>query len=156
MPFLSWSLVQLFIVDVWNEIVNNLPPEMQEFASYFERTWVDSSTAEPIFDRFLWNQYESVLAGLPCSNNLVEGWHNGFQTLVGTSNPILWTFLTALKKEENLTFTKKIKMRTGEGPEPKRRKWRLYNESLSNIVNEFDKPDPIKYLHCIGGMLFTS
>ena len=109
---------------------------MIEFGSYFERTWVGSSTVVPLFDRMLWNQYDAVLAGLPRSNNLVEGWHNGFQTLIGTSNPTLWTFLTALKKEENLTFTKKVKKMMGEGPEPKRRKWRLYDERLSSIVTE--------------------
>ena len=28
-------------VDVWtNDIVGNLPQEMNEFASYFERTWI--------------------------------------------------------------------------------------------------------------------
>ena len=54
--------------------------------------------------------YDTVLAGIPRSNNLVEGWHNGFQKLVGYSNPTLWTFLTALKKEENLTFSKKVKI----------------------------------------------
>ena len=43
---------------------------------------------------------EHVLAGLPRFQNLVEGWHNGFQKLVGCSNPTLWTLLTALKKED--------------------------------------------------------
>ena len=73
---------------------------MNEFASYFERTWIGTPTVEPIFDKYLWNMYDSVLAGLPRSNNLVEvGWL--FQS---------WTFLTALKKEENLTFSKKVKI----------------------------------------------
>ena len=95
------------VVDVWrNEIVDYLPTEMNEFASYFERTWIGTPTTEPIFDKYLWNMYNPVLAGLPRSNNLVEGWHNGFQMLVGCSNPTLWTFLTALKKKENLTFSK--------------------------------------------------
>ncbi len=71
---------------------------------------------------FLWNQFDSVLAGLPRSNNIVEGWRNGFQSLVGTSNPTLWTFLTAMKQEENLTFAKRVKMRMNEQPEPKKRK----------------------------------
>ena len=73
---------------------------MSEFGSYFERTWIGSPSTEPIFDKYMWNQYDTVLA------RLVEGWHSGFQTLVGYSNPTLWTFLTALKKEENLTFSK--------------------------------------------------
>ena len=137
------------VVDVWRDhIVGNLPQEMSEFGSYFERTWIGSPSTEPIFDKYLWNQYDTVLARLPRSNNLVEGWHDGFQTLVGCSNPTLWTFLTALKKEENLTFSKKVKMSLGEGPEPKRRKWRLYDERLSSIVDDFDEYDPMDYLHC--------
>jgi hypothetical protein len=78
--------------------------------------------------------YDSVLAGLPRSNNLFEGW----QTLVGCSNPTLWTLLTALKKTENLTLSKRVKMSLGKGPEPKGRKWRMYDQRLSNIVNDFD------------------
>jgi hypothetical protein len=60
--------------------------------------------------------------------------------------------LTALTKEENLTFSKKVKMRLGEGPEPKRR---LYDRKLSNIVNDFDEYDPMDFLYCIVDMLFT-
>ena len=55
----------------------------------------------------VWNMYDTVLAGLSRSNNLVEGWHKSFQKLVGCFNPALWTFLTALK-EENLTFSEKV------------------------------------------------
>ena len=67
--------------DVWfNDIVGNLPEqEMNEFASYFERTLIATFTAEPIFDRFLWMQYAAVLAVLPRTKNHVKGWHNGFQ-----------------------------------------------------------------------------
>ena len=51
------------VVDVWtNDIVGNLPQEINEFASYFERTWIGTPTAEPIFDKYLWNMYDTVLA----------------------------------------------------------------------------------------------
>ena len=60
------------VVDVWtNDIVGNLPQEMNEFASYFERTWIGTPTAEPIFDKYLWNMYDTVLARLPRFNNIV-------------------------------------------------------------------------------------
>ena len=49
--------------------------EMHEFVSYFEKTRVGSSATE------------SILTGFHHSNNLVDGWYNGFQTLAGTSNP---------------------------------------------------------------------
>jgi len=134
-------------------LVYGLLPGKTE-VSYFERTWVGSGSSSPLFDIMLWNQYDAVLAGLPRSNNFVEGWHNGFQTLVGGSNPTLWTFLTALKKEENITFAKKVKKMMGEGPEAKRRKWRLYDERLSSIVTDFEQYDPMDYLSCIGAILF--
>ena len=129
---------------------------MEEFGFYFERTWVGSGSSRPLFDIMLWNQYDAVLAGLPRSNNFVEGWHNGFQTLVAVSNPTLWTFLTALKKEENITFAKKVKKMMGEGPEAKRRKWRLYDERLSSIVTDFEQYDPMDFLSCIGAILFDN
>ena len=91
-------------VNAWQDTVNGIRSEMYEF----ERTWVGSFTTEPIFDIFFWNQYDSVFASLPRSNNLVKGWHNGFEILVGTSNRILWIFLTALKKEEKFTFANYI------------------------------------------------
>jgi hypothetical protein len=61
--------------------------------------------------------------------------------------------LTALKKEENLTFSKKVKMSLGEGPEPKRKKLRLYDRRLSNVVNDLDDYDSMDFLYCIGEML---
>ena len=48
--------------------------EMHEFSSYVKRTRFGSFTTELRFDRFVWNQYDIVLAGLPRSNNLVKGW----------------------------------------------------------------------------------
>ena len=65
--------------------------------------------------------------------------------------------MTALKKEEKMTFSKKVKMSLGEGPEPKRRKWSFYDRRLSNFVNDLDEYDPTDFLHryCIGEMLFT-
>ena len=108
LPFVEPSTV-----DVWPDIVNSVPSEMHEFISYFERTWLGSPSTVPIFDRFLWTQFDSVLAGLPRSNNIVEvgimafspGWHFKPHALDIS--------------EENLTFAKRVKMRMNEQPEPK-------------------------------------
>ena len=103
---------------------------------------------QPTNPLHLWNQYDTVLTRLPCSNNLVEVWHNGFQTLVGCSNPTLRTFLTALNKEENLTFSKKVKMSLGYGPEPKRRKWRLYDERPGSRLSSMTPTSTIPWTTC--------
>lgn len=141
------------VVAFWNSIKPNLPDDMIDLIDYFERTWIGTSSRNPIFDIYLWNQYDTVLAGLPRSNNIVEGWHNGFQSLVGTTNPTLWTFLSAVKKEETLTFAKKVKMAMREDPEPQKKKWREYNERLDAMIEDFDNYEPTDYLHCIGELL---
>ena len=50
--------------------------------------------------------YDVCLAGLPRSSNLDEGWHNGFQALLGCTNPTIWSFLSALKLEQGLAGQK--------------------------------------------------
>ena len=142
------------VVEFWDVLKANCPSDMDAFCDYFEYTWIGNSTRVPVFEKFLWNQYDTVLANLPRSNNMVEGWHNGFQSLVGTTNPTLWTFLSALKKEETLTFKKKVDWRMRRAPEPQKKKWRDHNSRLNALVEDFDiDTEPLDYLFCLGELL---
>ena len=140
------------VVEFWDVLKANCPSDMDAFCDYFEYTWIGNSTRAPVFEKFLWNQYDTVLANLPRSNNMVEGWHNGFQSLVGTTNPTLWTFLSALKKEETLTFKKKVDWRMRRAPEPQKKKWRDHNSRLNALVEDIDT-EPLDYLFCLGELL---
>ena len=51
----------------------------------------------------LWNQYNNVLEKLSRTNNLSEGWHNRFQTVVGRSRPSPYAFFKELQKEQRDT-----------------------------------------------------
>ena len=114
----------------------NIPSDMAEFVDYFERTWIGTSSTSPLFDHWLWNHYDTVLASLPRSNNIVEGWHNGFQQLVGHSNPNIWM--------------------NREAPPLQPKKWRLYNQRLDAVVEDYDNyTDPLDYLKCVGELLYT-
>ena len=86
----------------------------------------------------------------------MEGWHNGFQQLVGHSNPNIWTFLKALKREDTLTFVKKVKMMNREAPPLQPKKWRLYNQRLDAVVEDYDNyTAPLDFLKCVGELLYT-
>jgi len=91
MPFVHLGDVE----DAWEVLRSDYPADLVEFADYFESTWVSGRNN---FDHYIWNKHDTVLAGLPRSNNAVEGWHNGFQQLVGHSNPTIWNFLNANEK----------------------------------------------------------
>ena len=47
---------------------------------------------------------EEVLNDLLTTNNHVEGFHNKFSTLVGHRNPTVWTWLDAVRANQNLSF----------------------------------------------------
>ena len=49
-----------------------------------------------------------------------------------------WTFLKALKREDTLTFVKKVKMMNREAPPLQPKKWRLYNQRLDAVVEDYD------------------
>ena len=64
------------------------------------------------------------------------------------------TFLSALKKEETLTFKKKVDWRMRRAPEPQKKKWRDHNSRLNALVEDFDiDTEPLDYLFCLGELL---
>ena len=93
LPFLPLDDVD----QAWRFLKPTLPHDMGTFAKYVEDTWIVTSTTEPLFNQWSWNQWDATLAGRPRSSNIAEGWHNSFRTLVGCTNPTIWKFLDALK-----------------------------------------------------------
>jgi len=54
-----------------------------------------------LFDS-IWNCYELIQKDIPRTNNAIEGWYNGFNSMLNAIHPSIWTFINALKKEDNL------------------------------------------------------
>ena len=57
------------VVEFWDVLKANCPSDMDAFCDYFEYTWIGNSTRAPVFEKFLWNQYDTVLANLPGQTN---------------------------------------------------------------------------------------
>ena len=53
----------------------------------------------------LWNQYEDVLEHRARTNNCTEGWHNGFQVVVGKHRPSFYKFLELFNLEKQISGT---------------------------------------------------
>ena len=136
---------------IWRHLKPLLPVDMAEFASYYESTWIGSSTTEALFSPSLWNQYESSQLLLPRSTNIAEGWNHGFHTLLSSSKPSIWKFLDCLKAEQSLTDVKITKRLMCEAPDPRAPKWIRYDQRLQRLVNNYDDfSDPKDYLRAIG------
>ena len=77
--------------------------EMEEYAEYFERTWVgDSALYPPV----TWNQFDTVQLGIPRTTNHAESWHNSFARHLGHCKPTLWNFIDSVRDEQSLTEAK--------------------------------------------------
>ena len=92
--------------DTWRLLKPLLPPDMIEFTRYYEATWIDSSGNRPTFAHDMWNQTAAGCSLLARSTNIAEGWHQGFNSMLGRSNPRIWKFLDYVKAEQSLTDMK--------------------------------------------------
>ena len=122
---------------VWRYLKPLLPADMASFTSYFETTWIGSSSRPPLFSHDMCNPHDASLQRIPRSSNIAEGWHHGFHSMLSCSNPTLWKFLDALKAEQSLTDNKLIRRQMRELPEPRASKWIKFDQKLQKIVEDF-------------------
>ena len=84
--------------------------------------------------------------GLLKSNNAVEGFHHSFSSLVGHSNPTIWTWLDAVKRHQNLTETQLVRQQTGQPPPPRRKRYLTQERHLLNIMTQFRQVTVYRFL----------
>ena len=127
---------------------------MAEFAEYYEATWVGNDHTAPRFNVMMWNQFDAVLAKIPRSSNIAEGWHNGFSSMMGCKNPTLWKFLEVLKDEQVFTDVKLTKYNHREDPEPRKKKWVNLDNRLSTFAETYEIEEMLDYMKYIGNVLY--
>ena len=136
----------------WRFLKPTLPSDMAHFASYVENTWIGNSASGPLFDQWSWNQHEAVLDNLSRSSNIAEGWHDGFKTLVGCTNPAMWKFLECLMLEQASKDLKIAKHYNREAPAPRLPRWVEYDDNLDAVINTYDEyADVLAYLNVVAG-----
>lgn len=141
------------VEESWQLLKPTLPSSMDSFAEYYERTWVGTSSSPPLFSPWMWNQHDTVMSGLPRSSNIAEGWHNGFRSLLGCSNPTIWRFIDVLKKEQDLTDWKIAQKLMRSPAPPRQKKWIDFDRRLNNIIAAYDDYDRLDFLKCVGYMV---
>lgn len=115
---------------------------LKPLIEYFEETWVNKSRREgrrknPKFPLSLWNCHEATKNDLPRTNNAVEGWHNGFSSLLGADQPSLWKFIKGLQKQQGLNEIKIERYIAGNAPELGRKKYRDTAAKIKTIVEGY-------------------
>lgn len=76
----------------------------------------------------------------------MEGWHKRFSPLLAANNPVIWKYIDAFKKEQNINEIK-INQYIGGMESVKRRKiYILTEKKIKNIVLEYNKRNSLDYL----------
>jgi len=79
-------------------------PGLMEVADYFEDTYIGRSgrrgqRRSPYFSKSMRNVKKRTLEGIPRTNNRLEGWYPGIQTMVDSLHPSLFRLLKGLQRE---------------------------------------------------------
>lgn len=131
----------------------NKQGDLKEVLTYFESTWIGEVSrnrrTKPRFDISLWNCYAAILNDLPRTNNVVEGWHNGFSHRLNKAHASMSKFIIALKQEQSITESTLENHLSGRIITPrKRRRYINYDERLKraamNYNSEIDVLDYIR------------
>jgi hypothetical protein len=89
------------VVDGFEELTDEDLPEdeciPQQLVTYFEAYYIGclrgrgakQRRVTPSYPIETWNVQERTLAGMPRTNNPVEGFHNGYRSSLGGTNPTI-------------------------------------------------------------------
>jgi hypothetical protein len=124
-----------------------------EFFEYFESTWVGQrrrrAWTQPLFPLEMWNTYQAVLNDQHRTNNNLEGWHTRFESLIGGNHPNYMRFVEFLKQEEDLNRMQAVQFLAGGNIPPSRVKYRLLNDRIKTVVEDFGNRTILGYLRSI-------
>ena len=101
----------------------------------------------------MWNHNDSVIAALPRSSNIAEGWHRVFHSLMGASNPTIWKFIDVLRKEQDITEWKMAQQLMRNPPPPRERRWVKYDEKLASLIAYDTYEETLDFLKCVGTLI---
>ena len=89
-----------------------LAAKLQEFAAYFEQTWMNGS-----FPASLWTHFDHEG---PRTTNLAEGWHNAMNSDFGMPHPSMRTFLGWLQNAHYVIQCRDVQLIAGRPPKTRK------------------------------------
>ncbi|CAG7826068.1 unnamed protein product [Allacma fusca] len=121
---------------------------------YFKETWVGTPPRrgqwQPArFEVAIWNTHDAALRDQHRTNNNLEGWHTRFETMIGTNHPTICRCIEGFFKEQNMSRVRNIQFRADANPPPSRKKYRLLEHRIRNVVTDFTNRNAMDYLRSI-------
>ena len=113
-----------------------------QLIQYFQSNYIGNTVGgRQIGARFpptMWNLFTATGDGVGRTNNLVEGYHNHLNRLVGSSHPTIGKLVPTLKSDIEYSLVKVDQQFAGIAPEPWRTKYTNLNDRISRIVATYN------------------
>lgn len=128
--------------------------DIRNFMDYFETTWIGKlrrsrRRQQPMFPIPDWNIHERIVQNIAKTNNAVEGWHRGFQSILGGHHPTIWRLIKALKREQSLNQLKITQYLAGGTPPLPRKRYRDCAKRIKRVVDDYVNRTKVDYLESI-------
>ena len=103
----------------------------------------------PRYPHTFWNVNTRVQDHLPRTNNNLEGWHNRFPQIFEQPHPHICTFIDILKQGCAINRHPMMQEIIGADLQQKKRMYRLVNDRLQNVVQNYNVENNIDFLRGI-------
>ncbi|KAG0433687.1 hypothetical protein DMUE_5396, partial [Dictyocoela muelleri] len=145
LPYIKTSRVQEGFEYIKTSILNSgTSSTFNNFLEYYERTFYGNQDSHPFFNVECWSVFSRIKQNIPTTINSIEGWHRGFNRLVGIRNPNFGRFIDALRQETEKIRSNLARYSTGNFEITssnfiKKEKLKIYaeNEKFMNIKDIF-------------------
>lgn len=148
------------IPDAFDQIKPLMPSNAQGVVQYFEDNYVHGriqrvlrngtlTRSPPLFPPNLWSVYELIGNNYPRTQNMVEGWHQRWNTLIGKPHVGVYTIINEIRKEQHQTELQIENILRGEPP-PYQRKH--YIDRENRILSVFNNRDDYSLVDFLRGI----
>lgn len=133
-------------------LAENLPEELQPLLNWFEDNYVGrlnrrgNGRRPPLFPHEMWNLYQRTLSGQDRTNNHAEAAHRRLQLELGMDHPTIWKFIEGIKRVQKGRDLYYEQLVAGSLPPLKLKKYRLADERILSLVNNFRNDNMTEYL----------
>jgi len=98
----------------------------------------------------LWDCYASVLGDLPKTNNVIEGWHRAYSSLIDAFHLSIWDFIEfGLRLDQSLRQLQVEQYLSGIEPPAGRKMYRQAADRLKKNVGKYGQILIIDYLRSV-------
>ncbi|CAF1126879.1 unnamed protein product, partial [Rotaria magnacalcarata] len=134
--------------------------DADDLLDYFEKTWIGErkrrgvGRKDPQFAHQLWNVYDRIIAGVPRSNNAVEGWHNAFASRVSINHPTIIKLTEKIRREQSKFEIDIAKILQGHEVKTRKLMYKKLDERIERLVSAYDSSQLGQYLSNVAANIY--